>query len=611
MKLIYIKDIQIALGLKKLYFIGYFISFCIYHLTLLSKINLVYKKIYSIKGYSFFSAFLKETGVDYTVHPNDLKRIPLEGSFIVVSNHPTSMDGVIMSKLISDFRKDYKIMANFVFAKVEPINNLVLSVNPFENNKDSYSSFAGIKNSLLHIKNGGCIGVFPSGEISRKNFKTNEIEDKEWDESILKLLKKSNTVIIPMYFHIKNSNFFYRLASIHPMIQTALLPRLALGLKNKKIKVRIGKPITVKQQQIITDISDYGLYLRNKVYMLKSYYDKDKNKQPQDYLKLMNLGSLKENVKVDQIAFPTSQDKQLVEIEKLKKSDSLLFKNSVYEAYFTKAENIPYILREIGRLREITFRSIGEGTNKSIDLDKFDTHYHHLFLWNTETLEIVGAYRLGMGKEIYEKFGIEGFYVNTLFNFEPEIIPFFKKGIEMGRAFIRNEYQQKPLPLFLLWNAIIIICLKYPYYKYLVGGVSISNQFSNFSKSLLVEFMRSHYFDTFVGQFVNPKKEFKVKLTNKERELFFGEIKEDINKLDKLIDELEPTSIRIPVLIKKYFKQNAKVISFNVDPDFNDVIDGLMYIRIKDIPEETVKPIFDVIQNEIAATKKANLEQNN
>ena len=278
---------------------------------------------------------------------------------------------------------------------------------------------------------------------------------------------------------------------------------------------------------------------------------------------------------------------------------ALLFTNNNYECYFSTAEKIPNVLREIGRLREVTFRNVGEGTNMEIDLDRYDNHYHHLFLWDKDNNKIVGAYRMAIGAEVYKKYGIKGFYINELFDFGPEIHPFFKKCIEMGRAFVTLEYQQKPMPLFLLWRGIVHVTLRNPNQKFIIGGVSISNQFSDFSKSLMIEFMKSHYYDSTVAQYVRPKKEYKVKLTNEEKKFIFEVSEHDLNKFDKLIDELEPNMLRLPVLIKKYIKQNAKVIAFNVDPLFNDAIDGLMYIRVSDIPASTVQPVIEDIQAEL------------
>ena len=174
-----------------------------------------------------------------------------------------------------------------------------------------------------------------------------------------------------------------------------------------------------------------------------------------------------------------------------------------------------------------------------------------------------------------------------------------EKTIEMGRAFVIKDYQQKPMPLFLLWKGIVHVTLRHPEYKYLIGGVSISNKFSNFSKSLMIEFMKSHYYDPYLAQYIHPKMEYKVKLKDADKDFVFDASQADMVKFDKIIDEIEPGSLRIPVLIKKYVKQNARVIAFNVDPKFNNAIDGLMYIRIADLPESTVKPVMEEFQAEL------------
>jgi hypothetical protein len=287
------------------------------------------------------------------------------------------------------------------------------------------------------------------------------------------------------------------------------------------------------------------------------------------------------------------------EIEKLREKDCRLLQSKNYEVFLAKEKDMPIILKEIGRQREITFRAIGEGTNNAIDLDKFDAYYHHLFLWDSDDKCIVGAYRMGMGAEIFPEYGIDGFYLQDLFRVEPELYGMMQNSIEMGRAYIVKEYQQKPMPLFLLWKGIVHTTLRYPEHKYLIGGVSISNQFSNFSKSLMIEFMKSNYWDPYVAQYIRPKKEFKVKLNDADKEFVFDETQADLNKFDRLIDEVEPGSLRLPVLIKKYIKQNAKVVAFNVDPLFNNSVDGLMYIKIADLPESTVKPVMEEFQAEL------------
>ncbi len=287
------------------------------------------------------------------------------------------------------------------------------------------------------------------------------------------------------------------------------------------------------------------------------------------------------------------------EVDALREDDFRLLQSKNYEVFLAPASKVPNILQEIGRLREITFREVGEGTNEAIDLDAFDTYYHHMFLWDSDEGILVGAYRMGLGSQIFKKFGIDGFYLQDLFRFEPELHKMMSQSIEMGRAFIIKSYQQKPMPLFLLWKGIVHTTLRYPEHKYLIGGVSISNQFTNFSKSLMIEFMKSHYYDPYVAQYVHPKKEFKVKLKDADKDFVFDEAEADLNKFDKIIDEVEPGALRLPVLLKKYIKQNARLVAFNVDPLFNNSVDGLMYIKIADLPESTVKPVMEEFQAEL------------
>jgi hypothetical protein len=287
------------------------------------------------------------------------------------------------------------------------------------------------------------------------------------------------------------------------------------------------------------------------------------------------------------------------ELEVLRNEDLRLLKSKNYEVFLAPAKLIPNILREIGRLREITFREVGEGTNEAIDLDAFDTYYHHMFLWDNDKNVLAGAYRMGLGSQIFKRFGIDGFYLQDLFRFEPELHKMMSASIEMGRAFIVGNYQQKPMPLFLLWKGIVHTTLRHPEHKYLIGGVSISNQFSNFSKSLMIEFMKSHYYDPYVAQYVHPKKEFKVKLKDADKDFVFDATEADLNKFDKIIDEVEPGNLRLPVLLKKYIKQNARLVAFNVDPLFNNAVDGLMYIKIADLPESTVRPVMEEFQAEL------------
>ena len=445
----------------------------------------------------------------------------------------------------------------------------------------------------MHLRDGHPLGVFPAGEVS--TYRDGKlVVDKEWEEAAMKLIQKAEVPVVPIYFHAKNSRLFYRLSKISDTLRTAKLPSELLTQKRRVIKVRVGRPISVKDQQNHQNLADFSEFLRKKTYMLSNAFE-DKPKI------LDNIQSTLKAPKAPpkRIVTPVDSNLMIEEIDLLKEKDGRLLKSKNYEVYLAAAENIPNILREIGRLREITFREVGEGTNEAIDLDTFDTYYHHMFLWDDEKKVLAGAYRMGLGSKIFERFGIDGFYLQDLFRFEPELHKMMSESIELGRAFIIKEYQQKPMPLFLLWKGIVHTTLRYPEHKFLIGGVSISNQFSNFSKSLMIEFMKSHYYDPYVAQYVHPKKEFKVKLKDADKDFVFDSTEADLNKFDKIIDEVEPGALRLPVLLKKYIKQNAKLVAFNVDPLFNNAVDGLMYIKIADLPESTVRPVMEEFQAEL------------
>ena len=606
MSLISKNDLVSAAGLGKWGLLKYPIVSAVMRLAKINKVNDLYDKIKDLEGQEFFDKLLEELNVKYLAFQEDLAKIPKTGPFILVSNHPLgALDGVIMCKILTEIRPDFKVMGNFLLTKIKPMEPYVISVNPFEKRKEAYSSMSGMREALKHLSDGGCLGIFPAGEVSNKNNEYNEILDKEWQEPALKLIKKAQVPVVPMYFHAKNSRLFYNVSKIHPDLQTLMIPAEMVNKREKPIKIRIGRPVTPKILNEYETPKELGEFLRKKVYMMKSYFED--RKSVAEFLKVKNLNiSPKEEVVVQNIIDETPLVEILADRENLRKKEGkMLFSNGDYEVYFTKFDEIPAMMREIGRQRELTFRAVGEGTNLPFDLDEYDKHYHHLILWDNVAQKIAGAYRMALGSEVMKNYGIKGFYTNSLFDFDQELQPFFKKVIEMGRAYISIEYQQKPLPLFLLWRGIVHVCLRNPEHKFLMGGVSISNRFSDFSKSLMIEFMRSHYFDPAVAQYVHPKNDYKVYLSERDKSLFFEGLDDDLNKFDKLIDDFEP-EMRLPVLIKKYIKQNAKVVAFNVDPNFNDAIDGLMYIRISDLPEGTIKPVLEEMSEQLKNCEKNN-----
>ncbi|RZJ36023.1 MAG: lysophospholipid acyltransferase family protein [Flavobacterium sp.] len=591
MGLVTAREVAKAIKTDKYGFFGTMSGWLLMKILKISTLNRIYDRNKHLQGLEFLNAILDEFQIKFEVPEEDLKRLPKDGAYITISNHPLGgIDGILLLKLMLEREPDFKIVANFLLHRIEPLKPYVMPVNPFENRKDAKSSVVGIKETLRHLSDGKPLGMFPAGEVSTYN-DGKFVVDKDWEEGALKVIRRAQVPVVPIYFHAKNSRLFYALSRISDTLRTAKLPSELFSQHDRLIKVRIGKPIPVSEQNEHGNLEDFSKFLRKKTYMLANPFEKEGSFLHAPHLKLPR--SPKE------IATPANQEKMMREVDALRNTHCRLLQSKNYEVFFAEAQKIPNILHEIGRLREVTFREVGEGTNESIDIDKYDKYYHHMFLWDGDTRQIAGAYRMGLGSEIYRKYGIGGFYLQELFRFEPELFDMMSKSIEMGRAFICKDYQQKPMPLFLLWKGIVHTTLRYPEHKFLIGGVSISNQFSGFSKSLMIEFMKSHYYDPYVAQYIYPKKEYKVKLKDADKDFVFNEAESDLNKFDKIIDELEPGTLRLPVLIKKYIKQNAKVVAFNVDPLFNNAVDGLMYIRIADIPESTMKPVIEEFQAEL------------
>jgi len=551
----------------------------------LEKVNEVYQKAYSDNSLDFIDKVLETLEVQYQLSAEDLEKLPKDGPFITVSNHPYGgIDGLLLLRIVSSKRTDFRVMANFLLQKIEPLKTQFLTVNPFDKEQADKSNMTGIKEALTHLREGHPIGLFPAGEVStlqRKN-----VTDKQWSKAALKLIKSAKVPVVPIYFRGGNSALFHLLGLINPVLRTAKLPSELLNKKNKVIEVRIGKPISVAEQAQFEDLERFGRYIRSKTYALGSALE----------VKGFFRNTLRRKPKPEPIQEPQPAEVIRQEIAQLDK-DHLLFETSGYKVFCAPSQMIPKTLQEIGRLREITYREVGEGTNHACDLDEFDLYYQHLIIWDAEAGAIVGGYRIGKGAEIMRAYGIRGFYIFQLFKVKRKFFPVLKESLELGRSYIVKEYQRKPLPLFLLWKGILVFLLKNPEYRYLIGPVSISNQFSGFSKGVLIEFLKRDFYHNQYAQLVKPRNKFKPDPKDVDVDILLESSQKDLAKLDKLIQEIEPKPLNIPVLFKKYIKQNAKVIGFNLDPKFNDALDGLMLLDIYDVPAATIQSLMKEMNN--------------
>lgn len=556
----------------------------------LNKFNKLYTKVADKKGLEFLNSALDMIQVKYEINPEELKRIPKTGPFITVSNHPYGgIDGIISIKVMTELRPDYKNLGNYIIQKIPQLHEYIIPVDPFEGKNSKANSVVGIKAALNHLKEGNSLGVFPAGEVS--TYYGNDEEgavDRQWQSSMIKFIRKAEVPVVPIYFQGTNSRLFHLLGLIHPMLRTAKLPSEMLNKKNKVIKIRIGSPISVQEQKEYADVERLGRFLRLKTYALGSSISS------YEVNKFFNY-KLKPAEKQEPIIPAVPQETIECEVNNLM-SNYLLFKSKNFSVVCAPSVEMPNIMTELGRLREETFREVGEGTNRSIDVDEFDLYYWQLFIWDEEEKKIVGAYRAGKGKEILDRYGIKGFYINSLFKIDKKFSPILEQSIELGRSFIVKEYQRKPLPLFLLWKGILYFLIKNPEYRYLIGPVSISNRFSSYSKGLIISFMQSNYYDYDFARYIKPRNMFRANISDEDYDIIFNNCS-DISRLDNIIKDIEPDDFRMPVLLKKYVKLNGKIISFNVDPKFNDALDGLLILDLFKVPIDTITSLSKEIND--------------
>lgn len=554
-----------------------------------NKINRIYSKIHLQDPSGFVEAVIQELKIKYDFEGLELERIPLRGPFITVSNHPFGgLEGIILLHLLSKRRPDYKFMANFFLQCIEPLKSFILPVNPFETHKNSFSSYNGIKYAMAYIQKGGCLGLFPAGEVSSFDKDIQKVTDRKWQPAAIKFVKLANVPVIPVFFHGHNSQMFQVMARVHPYLRTVKLPSELFNKRRQMIKIRIGTPVLPAEQNEFDDIEQFGRYLRLKTYALGSSI-----KIKKQLFKTPHFKKSPEKI-VEPVEHQLIQD----EIGQLRINEKRFIHHGDYEVFCAQHEDIPNIMKEIARLREITYREVGEGTDKTLDMDEFDLFYDQMFVWNERKARIIGAYRLGKGDDIYKQFGLKGFYIQALFKMNTGAENILQKSIELGRSFVIKEYQTKPMPLYLLWKGILYYLLKNKHYRYLLGPVSISNNYSTFSKELIIEFIKTNFYSYKLARYFEARKPYKIKLDKElDKNLVLKIAKKDINRLDRFIYDIEP-NYRMPVLLKKYLQQNAKIVAFNVDPKFNNCIDGLMIQDLDDIPFTMLRYMMKGEENE-------------
>ena len=520
-----------------------------------------------------FQAALDTLRVTYTISPSDLEKIPENGSLIVVANHPFGgLEGVILGRILLEVRSDVKILGNYLLKQIAGIRDSIISVDPFAGADATRANIRGLKEVIQCVRSGGVLAAFPAGEVSSFHPAQRRVTDPEWAVNVGGLIRHTKSAVLPVYFPGKNSLLFQLVGLIHPRLRTALLPRELINKSNNNINVYVGKVIPWNKLQRLE--SDRALidYLRLNTYFLKNRSEK------KHHFPSIPLPKPAQSPQ-EEIISPVSIDLLCKDVASLS-GDHLLVEKGDLQVFIARSDQIPNLLNEIGRLREVTFREVQEGTGNCVDLDHFDSYYLHLFLWNRKDRDLVGAYRIGPTDEILKHHGPKGLYTNQLFRFKPALLKKLTGALEMGRSFIRSEYQRKFNSLMLLWRGIGEYIARNPQYKLLFGPVSISQDYHSVSRNLIVRFLEVNKFDSALSRFVSPRNPYRVrKLKGIDQDLLLSRF-QDIEDISLLISGLEKDGKGIPILLRQYLKLNGNLISFNVDKAFASVVDGLLLVDL-------------------------------
>ncbi len=542
------------------------------HLDRLYQRSIAGKPVDGEPRLAFVTKVLKVLGIRYQTDGAPPETIPASGSLLMVANHPLGgAEGLALMEVLLRVRPDVKVLTNQFLSGLTELKDVFIGVDILgieSRTERKAANKAALAAAVQWVKNGGALLVFPAGEVAGWNWKTGLPKEAPWRHTAGKILKETGAAFLPVYVQGKNSRLFYGLGMIHPLCRSVWLVRELINAKNQQIILHIGK---VEDPSAFTALA-VGRLLTNALRM-------------RTFLLSRDAPDIQEASSVNTSAAPRSAEISVpIATEKLE-ADRLqldpgqcLLKNGDYEVWCTDAKSIPNILQEIGRLRELTFCAAGEGTGNAIDLDRFDEHYQHLFIWNCEKSEIVGAYRLGQTDKLVARAGIKALYTRSLFRYDQRLLDKLGPALEMGRSFVRPEYQKSLLALLLLWKGIGRWVSDNPQYRILFGPVSISHEYKSLSRYLIAMTLEQNSSGKELAALVQPLQPLpQVRKLPWNRDMLAG--LGDVRQLSALVKLVEQDR-DIPILLKQYLKLNGFFVGFNVDRAFSNALDGLIIVDL-------------------------------
>lgn len=516
-----------------------------------------------------------ELGISVDVSAADLDRVPRTGPVAVVSNHPFGMlEGVVLGSLLARIRPDVKIVANSLLAGVPGLGERCLYVNPFGVRSARARNGLALRAGAKWLRAGGVLVIFPAGEVSHWQFRSASVTDPPWSESMARLIRLAGAFVLPVFFKGANSLPFHLLGMLHPRLRTQQLPRELLKQVGRTVELRIGSVIGPKNLSDIPSDRDAIHYLRWRTYLLANRGEPERRLVPR-----LPATVLAPRPKAP-IAEETPRQPILEELGSLR-PDQLVEETGEYCTYVTTLQQTPNILREIGRLREIAFRQAGEGSGKELDLDLYDSYYQHLFLWSKTRREIVGSYRLVRADRVQRRLGAEGLYSASLFHFDEEFFRRIGPAIELGRSFVRPEYQRQYAPLLGLWKGVARLVARNPEAPVLFGAVSISDSYHPISRRLMAAFLEFHQAHRELSRFVRSRRRISRSAGAHSGDETMAVVHENLDSLGGPIGDIEADGKGVPVLVRQYLKMGGKLLGLTVDPGFSNTLDALILVDLR------------------------------
>jgi len=514
--------------------------------------------------------------IGYHLDPAEIEYIPRSGPVLAVANHPFGLlDGALLDVLLPQVRPDVRILANSFLEGLPELRERCIFIDPFGHKDAVPENARALRECLAWLRRGGMLVAFPAGEVAHPEWGSETPADPPWNPVIGRIAKLAGASALPIFFKGSNSVAFQLAGTLHPALRTVSLPRELLNKRGQRVAIRIGRPVSSATLESLSSGHEAIEYLRCRTYLL----DTPERAGAGVASILPQFRTAKKCAPVP--AAPWS-DALAAEIGQLA-PERKLCESGELAVYLGNRSELPQVVREIGRLREVAFRGAGEGTGRSLDLDRFDRYYQHLVLWDQSGKRVVGAYRLGPTPDILPRYGVGGLYTSTLFRYGPELFEEIGPAIELGRSFIRPECQKQYAPLFLLWRAIARYAASRPECPRLFGGVSISNAYHPVSRHLIVKFLEARRAGH-AARFVTPRTPYQPDGRLLRRTGVLSSVPDNIDELSNLVASLERDGKGLPILLKQYLKAGGRVLGFNVDRGFSHVLDALIMVDLRVAP---------------------------